>query len=117
MQDGIITSDINVILKKWEKDYKKLFGNSVEIDDSSDNFVKIVQETLNQWDSEYQNLLVNMNVSHSVDSNDILNGNITLEEVNMAIKAAKNGKAVGIDNIPNEILKCKAIYIVLQKTL
>ena len=59
-----------------------------------------------------------MNISHSVDSNhinDILNGNITLEEVNMAIKAAKNGKAVGIDNIPNEILKCKTINIVLQK--
>ena len=33
----------------------------------------------------------------------------------MAIKAAKNGKAVGIDNIPNEILKCKTINIVLQK--
>ena len=77
LQDGTVTSDINVILKKWENNYKRLFGDSVEIDDSSDNFVKKVRETLNQWDSEYPNLLVNMNVSHSVDSNHI-NDNLNM---------------------------------------
>ena len=48
LMDGTITSDINVILKKWENDYKNLFGSNVEINDSSENFVKKARETLNQ---------------------------------------------------------------------
>ncbi len=36
---------------------------------------------------------------------DGLNGQITLDELRKAINSTKCGKAIGVDNVPNEILK------------
>ena len=38
-------------------------------------------------------------------SDDDLNNDIVLEEVRRALSSLKNGKAMGADNIPSEILK------------
>lgn len=37
--------------------------------------------------------------------NDDLNTELSLEEVQLAINKAKTGKATGIENLPNEVLK------------
>ena len=38
-------------------------------------------------------------------SNPLLNSTITQDEVNHAVMKAKNGKAVGVDKLPNEVFK------------
>jgi hypothetical protein len=49
--------------------------------------------------------------------NEYLNANITYDEVNMIVKRLKNCKAVGIDKIPNEVLKNDSIIIILCQLL
>ncbi len=49
------------------------------------------------------------------NENYILNKNFTLLEISKLINKLKNKKAVGIDKIPNEILKNKNIHIVLKE--
>ena len=93
-----------------------LFSDTSNENCSSDEFVRKVKDTLNIWDNEYRNLFTNMSVNSSTHSNCIngnLNSDITKVEVNCAIKSVKSGKAVGIDNIPNEVLKCQNISNVL----
>ena len=93
------------------KDYRELFaGNTAENSESGD-FVNRVQETLNIWNKDYRSLLTSINKTsddsnHGYIATDNLNRNITNLEVEKALKLAKNGKAVGIDNLPNGILKC-----------
>ena len=108
LNDGNITSNIKEILHKWETDYKKLFDVEIAYNHTSDEFINRVKETLKRWDSDYRSMFTNMNVDGSSAGNNIndnLNREITRDEVNKALKLLKNGKAVGIDNIPNEVLK------------
>jgi hypothetical protein len=49
------------------------------------------------------------------ESNEMLNCNITYDEIKAAVSRAKNGKAVGIDKIPNEVLKLNPVISVLHK--
>ena len=51
--DGKITIGINEILYKWEKDYRKLLENSMVEYIISGDFVKDVNETLNNWKRDY----------------------------------------------------------------
>ena len=44
------------------------------------------------------------NEANSYISNDILNGKITRNEIENAIRKAKNGKATGIDGLPLELI-------------
>ena len=72
---------------------------------------------MNSWDNEVRGLFTSINVKQSpaCDSiNDCLNSDIKKEEVCTALKLAKRGKSVGIDNIPNEILKWKHTENVLH---
>ncbi len=45
--------------------------------------------------------------------NQLLNGDLTLEEVTKAIVKSKNGEATGVEGLYNEILKCPKILPVL----
>ena len=116
LSDGKISSNITEILQKWEADYKRLFEDVNLNNDTSNNFVSNVKATLNRWD-EYRGLFTNMNTNSSNESNSInddLNRDLTKEEIDIALRLAKNGKAVGIDNIPNEVLKCENIADILR---
>lgn len=42
--------------------------------------------------------------------NDDLTTELTLEEVQLAINKAKTGKATGIENLPNEVLKSPMLF-------
>ena len=95
------------------------------------------EKVLKVWESEFANLYSGQcippifdesflaNISHSKDAleremdegayavNQLLNGNLTLEEVIRAIDKAKNGKAAGIEGLYNEVLKAPKILPVL----
>ena len=51
------------------------------------------------------------------DSNLELNRPITAEEVRRSVSAAKTGRTVGIDNLPNEVLKSDTLIPVLLTSI
>ena len=119
LEDGKITTDIGEILQKWEKDHRELFASNTAENSESGNFVNRVKETLNIWNKDYRGLLTSMNITsddsnHGYIATDNLNRDNTNLQVEKALKLARNGKAVGIDNLPNDILKCLHVKDVLH---
>ena len=51
------------------------------------------------------------NEANSYISNDILNGQITRNEIENAIRKAKNGKATGIDGLPLELISSNRLVL------
>lgn len=92
------------ILKKWEKDYSNLYAysGSTLFDD---NFL---EET---WKVKLE-METGMNTTFY--QNDILNSEITLDEVLKVLDKAKENKAVGIEDLPNEVLKSPNLWNVLH---
>ena len=120
LPDGSLTTDINVILHTWEQDYKKLFTNNDSDNDDNkfdDQFLEQAKTILKTWEDHYRFLLNNMdnNFNPGNNMNDILNSQITLEEVKKVISELKNHKATGIDNLPNEVLKCNGLAEIICK--
>lgn len=91
-------------LKKWEKDYSNLYAysSSTLFDD---NFLEEMCKVKLEMET-------GMNIIYH--QNDILNSEITLDEVLKVLDKAKENKTVGIDDLPNEVLKnsnlCNALY-------
>ena len=90
-----VTSDINIVLKRWEQCTKELFA---EKNDPSfdDNFLKIRIEELSQFENENQTDQIQIHT---------LNQCIQYSEVAFVIDKAKNGKAVGPDLLPYECME------------
>lgn len=85
------------VLKKWEQDFADLFsGNHIpaNFDEEKDD----LERRINQY---------------GYSSNIFLNSDITQEEVRTAIDQAKLKKAVGVEEIPNEVLKSPSLLNVL----
>ena len=96
-----------------------MFASNTTENSESGDFVNRVKETLNIWNKDYESLLTSMNKTsddsnHGYITTDNLNRDITNLEIEKALKLAKNGKAVGIDNLPNDILKCLHVKDVLH---
>ena len=51
------------------------------------------------------------NKANSYISNDILNGQITRNKIENAIRKAKNGKATGIDGLPLELISSNRLFL------
>lgn len=84
------------VLNKWEADYRDLFAcNSAhQFDDQF--LIDICSAKISLED-----------MNHSLFCcNDLLNRDIAVEEVQKVIGKIKAHKAVGIDGVPNEVLKC-----------
>ncbi|CAG2193097.1 unnamed protein product [Mytilus edulis] len=107
LEDGSYSNDPNVILSRWKEEYSKLFsGNSEEI---NDEFIKQLKTLNEQWEEELCAAEAGAdNIQHISDMNEP----VSLEETKTALRRAKNEKAVGIDNIPNEILKNDKLTVV-----
>ena len=89
--DGTVSRDKNVVLNKWKCDFEKLYSAK------NQNFNDAFKETmLNEELPRHPATEVAQN---------ILNEPITLEEVEKAVWKGKLKMAVGLDGIPNEILK------------
>ena len=102
-EDGSIDHDENNVLEKWRKDYHTLYNAVSTPGVFDDNFYA-------------QILLEKQQLELSLITTDFLNRDINLDEVRKAINKAKAGKAVGYDNIPNEVMKSNSA-IQLMKTL
>ncbi len=98
-EDGDIITDFNFVLNKWKEDYEKLYKPTCDTFDN--NFYSDVLELLRIAEDRMADPLY-------IENPD-LNGNITKQEVDIVVNGLKNRKAVGIDKIPNEVLKADSL--------
>ena len=96
-ENGEICNDINQVLDKWRSEYNHLYNFQTSPGVFDDEFRDQCEKDLND-------------MNDSCDCLPGINDAITLEEVVYAISVAKLRKAVGIDNLPNEILKNENTY-------
>ncbi len=104
-EHGNIKTDLEEVLKKWKCDYENLYKPTDTNFD--DNFYNEILELLRNAENRMNDPLYVPNAS--------LNKNFSANEIEKVIDRLKNRKAPGIDNIPNEVLKCAAIKNCLAK--
>ena len=92
--NGDVSDDTNVVLRKWCDDYEHLFNFQSAPGDFDDDFYNSCKEQLPLLEEQCASI-----------ATDGLNSVIGLSEVEAALRHAKLRKAIGIDNLPNEILK------------
>ena len=104
MENGNVSHDPDIILAKWKSDFETLFNPNINISD--DSFLNRVDGLTREWEAEFQ-CCGNVDSADDIQTENYerLNQTITLEEVRRAIDQSKTGKATGIDNIPNEVLR------------
>ena len=104
-ENNEIIYDHAVVLDKWRKEFEGLYnpqGGNV-----NENFLKYIKD---------ENLMFeNVMLDPLFDSSNVLNSDFTFEEVEQATFKSKNKKAVGIDKLPNEILKNHHIIVVMKE--
>ena len=107
-KDGQIVCDKESVLNIWKSSFESLFQNK-DIDESLES--KVRARILD--DSIYLNQLRMVDPLYEEISN--LNRNIELEEVKKAVDKSKRRKAVGIDMLPNEVIKNAKVTELLHK--
>ncbi len=92
--DGDITVDTKEVLHKWKCEFEGLYKgyDKSEFDETAYN------------DAMQQKLLLE-NLYNNVNDDSFLNRNVIYDEVMKVLNKAKNNKAIGIDNLPYEVLK------------
>ena len=91
--DGVILTDERSVLSKWRSEFERLYAiKNSEFDDDFKN------DRMNEL-----KVLDYVSTAHPECAE--LNAQITLEEVKKSTEHSKDRKAVGIDNIANELLR------------
>ena len=89
-ENGLISSSLPFVINKWNNDFQNLFHGYERSEFDHDHYI-LTQQMREQLEHD--------------PPNDAINAPITAAEVKRAVKKAKPNKAVGIDNLPYEILK------------
>ena len=106
-ESGHVTGDINKVKRRWESDFQTLYEgyNPDEFDRTFYEYAMREKDRLENINNNDNDLDINMNISEN--------------EVRKVISKAKNRKAIGIDNLPNEVLKndvsCNLLTCLFQK--
>ncbi len=107
--DGSLSDNINDTLEIWKNDFSTLFSRP-GYDKSNHEYTRLIDElrnrenSISQPDFEPENELMY----------DFLNEKILMLEIKKALNKLKLGKAVGLDNIPNEVLKSPSLLKLLH---
>jgi hypothetical protein len=104
--DGDVTSDLNTLKNTWKTDFCDLYN--LERNDAFDDDFKL--NAVMHKEHMERNMLDPLYVP-----NDVLNSQITEEEVQKAVMKTKSGKSCGIDELPYEVLKSNAVIKILHK--
>ena len=102
LSDGSLSSDPEKMLNQWHDHFYGMFqGDANDIDNNDELLEHILQKK-----SEYETEEINPPHNYRYELfHDILNDCVTKKEVEILIKRAKSRKAVGVDEVPNEVLK------------
>ena len=101
-RDGDLTSNTDHVLSAWKHDFHSLY-----------NKVIVENETYQEMIHRKEQLEESMRESNYRE-NEFINFDITFEEVEKVVNRLKYRKAVGIDGIPNEIIKQSSIITLLS---
>ena len=119
LDDGSVSSDPQQIMNKWKHDFETLYQRSNIPDNATENdFLAALDQQRGQW-QEYDAAIAGQGPCRDDLEEDFylaslqLNSATTLQKTINALKQCKNGKATGIDNVPNEILKTPALQEIL----
>ena len=93
-EDGTVSSDQNIVLSKWKTDFCSL------LNPAHDDNVGVIPPNM-------------LDINGYTD--DLFYNDITLDEVYIAMRDARNGKAAGYDELPVEVLKNESAAIVLAR--
>ena len=121
LDNGQVSDDPDIVLDKWRRDFEALYQSTNSSGLVNSEFLDNVTRLSAQWEAEYDSILSQAEANENPPAQQIqqasmlLNRSISLEETQKAIACAKNGKAVGIDNVPNEVLKIPALHTCLHK--
>ena len=99
--DGEVVTDKELVLDKWRNDFESLYKITESGYDNEFRATKV---------SEFNEL--RMKVNNSIEE---LDRALTYTEVEHAIKKSKDKKAIGIDLIPNELLKNPSVMKLIHK--
>ena len=116
--NGCISYEQVDILRKWKDDFSNLFKDTAQASPVSDVFLDNTRKLLSEWEEQIESIDYNDNEHSSpieTEKEVILNSEITMEELISALHTAKANKATGIENIPNEVLKCERLKELLLK--
>ena len=104
--NGEVINSLDAVLQHWQEEFRNLFSEQ-NSDTFDDQFYLNAQQMLHEWEEHYAELLIYNGNGFGPGNhiNDNLNLPISLEEIKKMLKRMKNGRAVGTDNMPNEILK------------
>lgn len=111
MGDGSVSHNPNDILSRWKQEYAKLFSGDIQNVDN--DFIEQLEQLNTQLEQEFESL---NHTNETIDTEQqSINDPISIEEVKRAVHGLKNGKAVGVDNVPNEILKSDKLTNILHE--
>ena len=105
-RNGTLTAEKTVVLETWEKEFHRLFN---PLDSGRNLFDEQFYEQKLQEKDIFEE---RMNV-HDYSGNPDLNRDITVDEIDKVLNNLKNKKAVGPDQVPNEVLKTKKLNLFL----
>ena len=91
-ENNDIVSDLGFVLNKWKSDYESLYENPIADQTFNDDFYEQCINNLDNFEDNAVDLY---------DLNQVMNE----DEVKKVLKKSKNKKAIGIENLPNEVLK------------
>jgi len=103
--DGRTSKSLPEVLGKWADDFESLYNCSYQEADHEHADPRMI----------HKSMLENSMQDPLYCANDTLNCLLSMQEVQAAVNRSKAGKAVGIDRIPNEILKLEPIVELLHK--
>ena len=95
-----LATDRETVLNKWETDFSNLLNGLDNTNPYNDTFY-------NSCMANKARLEENM---EATANDDLLNSDIEIIEIKRLISKLKNKKACGIDQIPNEVLKCSGVH-------
>lgn len=105
--DGTLTDDTDEVLSIWKEKYETLYCTD---NDNHENYDKaFYQEILVEKE------LLEHNSENDNNNDDDINIDIAYNEVRNIVMSSKNGKAIGLDNLPYEIFKNVKSITILHK--
>ena len=93
-----VVTDPQAVLRRWQTDFEALYNRFID-NSNNEEFLQEVQTFREQFENAHPC------TEPILDNNLSFNAPISLNEVRNAIFRAKNNKAVGIDELPNEAFK------------
>lgn len=109
-ENGSAVSDEDIVLNRWKEDFCNLYNRP---EGENDNFDNVFHESVKRLKA---NMEEQMNAPGYTE-NVFLNDHIGYDEIEKVIEKLKGGKAMGIDFIPNEVLKSTSLIFLLWKLM